>query len=148
MHQEYFEQEEYRDWYDEMSPRLLTMDDVLRFQVGSPMVISPHPDSLGRSLGAGDESTHNIDHWREVLANDFFFLHVTTRGAVEDVVDRMRKIGFTGIGVYTDTVYNGRPHPMFHGDVRPDRKMGAPATWGRVKGKYTSLMAAIQSLEN
>jgi len=37
---------------------------------------------------------------------------------------------------------------MFHSDVRPTEDMGDPATWGRVDGKYTSLMAAIQSLKN
>lgn len=145
---QHFEAEEFRDWSDDMSTRLVTMMDVLRFQVGSPIVISPHPDSLGRELGPNDQSAHNIDLWGEVLASDWFVPHVTTRAAVEDIVDRMRKIGFTGIGVYTDTVYLGEPLPMFHGDVRPTEDMGAPATWGRVNGKYTSLMAAIQSLKN
>lgn len=145
---QHFTTEEFRDWSDDMSPRLVTMLDVLRFQIGSAIVISPHPDSLGRELGPNDQSAHNIDLWGEVLAADWFVPHVTTRAAVEDIVDRMRKIGFTGIGVYTDTVYLGKPLPMFHSDVRPTEDMGAPATWGRVDGKYTSLMAAIQSLKN
>ena len=142
-----FSTDEFREWADDMSPRLVTMMDILRFQVGSPVIISPHPDSLGRELGSASQSAHNIDHWGEVLAADWFIPHVTTRGAVEGVVDTMRKIGFTGIGVYTDTVYGGKPLPMFHGDVRPNRKMGAPAEWGRVNGKYTSLIAAIQSVK-
>lgn len=145
---EHFQSEEFRSWSDDMSPRLVTLLDVLRFQIGSAVHISPHPDSLGRELGRGDMSEHNIDEWGEVLAADFFVPHVETRAAVEDVVDRMRKLGFTGIGVYTDTTYQGRAMPMFHGGVRPTRNMGDPATWGRVNGKYTSLMAAIQSLEN
>jgi len=36
---------------------------------------------------------------------------------------------------------------MFHLGVRPNELMGSPATWGRVNGEYTSLMAAIQSLK-
>lgn len=165
MHLEHYEKEEFRDWADDMSPRLTTMMDVLRHMIGSAIIISPHPDSLGRELGSGDGSAHNIDLWGEVLAADWFIPHVTTRGAVEDVVNTMRKIGFTGIGVYTDTVYLGKPLTMFHGDVRPTRKMGDPATWGRVwdrdengkvrldengepESKYTSLMAAIQSVES
>ena len=144
---QHFSTDEFREWADDVSPRLVTMMDILRFQVGSPVIISPHPDSLGRELGRSDLSAHNIDHWGEVLAADWFIPHVTTRGAVEGVVDTMRKIGFTGIGVYTDTVYNGNPLPMFHGDVRPTESMGSPATWGRVKGKYTSLIAAIQDVK-
>lgn len=143
-----FSPDEFRQWSDDMSPRLVTLMDVLRFRIGSPIVISPHPDSLGRELGRNAESAHNIDHWGEVLAADFFVPHITTRGAAEDVIRAMESLGFTGIGLYTDTVYGGEPLPMFHGDVRPTRDMGAPATWGRVNRKYTSLMAAIQSLEN
>jgi hypothetical protein len=143
---EHFTPEEFRDWSDDMSPRLVTMIDVLRHMIGSAIVISPHPDSLGRELGRNSESAHNIDLWGEVLAADWFIPHVTTRGAVEGVADTMRKIGFTGIGVYTDTVYGGKPLPMFHGDVRPNRKMGAPAEWGRVAGRYTTITEALHAL--
>jgi len=30
---QYFSQEEFRDWADDMSPRLVTMLDVLRFRI-------------------------------------------------------------------------------------------------------------------
>jgi hypothetical protein len=157
MRTENFNAEEFRDWADEMSPRLLTMFDVLRYQLGRRVIISPHPYSLGRNLGRDDMSAHNIDHWGEVLAGDFFVDGVTHREAVEDVARKMKLIGFTGIGVYSDTHYIDGLHPMFHGDVRPNEKMGDPATWGRVfdggtdingnpTSEYTSLMAAIQSV--
>lgn len=145
---QHFTSDEFREWADDMSPRLVTLLDVLRFRIGSPIVISPNPDSLGRELGQHDESAHNIDYWGEVLAADFFVPHVSTRGAVEDVLHNMEQLGFTGIGLYTDTQYHGRPLPMVHGDVRPNRDMGQPAIWGRIRGEYTSLMAALQSLEN
>ena len=143
---QHFSSEEFRDWPDDMSPRLVTMLDILRYQTGSPIVISPHPDSLGRELAIHEESAHNITRWGEVLAADFFVPHISTRGAVEGLVYAMRNIGFTGIGVYTDTVYSGEPLTMFHGDVRPTRDMGAPAEWGRVNGQYVSVMKAIQSV--
>jgi len=147
MNTEYFSTEEFREWSDEMSPRLVTMLDVLRYQLGRAIIISPHPDSLGRNLGRDDMSAHNIDHWGEVIGGDFFVDGVIHREAVEDVAHKMKMIGFTGIGVYSDTHYLDGPHPMFHGDVRPNENMGSPATWGRVEGKYTSLMAAIQSVK-
>lgn len=144
---QHFEAEEFRSWSDDMSSRLITMMDVLRFMCGHPIEVSDHEDSLGRELGPNQQSAHNIDHWAEVLAMDGFVSGVYYREQAEGIVDLARKIGFTGIGVYTDTRNNRGEHQvMFHFDVRPTEDMGSPATWGRVAGKYTSLMAAIQSL--
>lgn len=147
MNARHFTTGEFRDWSDDMSPRLVTMMDVLRFMCGHRIDISAHPDALGRELGWDSQSAHNIDVWGEVLAADFFVSGVHYREQAEGIVDLMRKIGFTGIGVYTDTRNNrGAEQVMFHGDVRPTADMGAPATWGRVKGEYCSVIKAIQSL--
>jgi len=144
---EHFSAEEFREWADDVSPRLVTMMDILRFQVGSPVIISPHPDSLGRELGSASQSAHNIDYWGEVLAVDFFVSGVYYREQAESVVDHMRRLGFTGIGVYTGTRNNqGEPQVMFHGDVRPTRDMGDPAEWGRINGVMTTLYKALQSV--
>lgn len=147
MNAQHFAFEEFRDWADDMSPRLVTMLDVLRFMCGHPIEISGSDMALGRELGFSNESAHNIDRWGEVLAADVFVSGVYKREQVEGIVDLARKIGFTGIGVYSDTTNNyGEEQPMFHFDVRPTEDMGSPATWGRVKGKYTTLMSAIQSI--
>ena len=144
---QHFKPEEFREWAGDMSPRLVTMMDVLRFMCGRPISISASPHALGRKLGRNSQSAHNVDLWGEVLAADFFVSGVHYREQAEGIVDTMRKIGFTGIGVYTDTRNNrGAGQVMFHGDVRPTAKMGAPATWGRVNRKYCSLIKAIQSL--
>lgn len=161
---QHFKSEEFRDWSDDMSPRLVTVMDVLRFMCGHRIDISNSRHALGRELGRDSQSTHNVDVWGEVLACDFFVSGVHYREQAEAIVDTMRKIGFTGIGVYTDTRNNqGVEQVMFHGDVRPTAKMGTPATWGRVwdrdkdgvikldaKGKkmrkYTTLVVALQSL--
>lgn len=82
------------------------MMDVLRFMCGHPIEISLSPYALGRRLGQGSQSAHNIDVWGEVLACDFFVSGVHYREQAEGVVDLMRKIGFTGIGVYTNTRNN------------------------------------------
>ena len=145
---QYFTQEEFRAWADDMSPRLVTMLDILRFRLGSPIAVSGSEYALGRNLGRGKMSEHNIDEWGEVLAVDCFISGVYNRAQVEAVVYEATGIGFTGIGVYSDTRNNqGQEQVMFHLGVRPNELMGSPATWGRISGKYTSLIAAVQSLE-
>ena len=145
---QYFSQEEFREWSDDMSARLVTMLDVLRFKLGSPIAESASEYALGRNLGVGKMSEHNIDEWGEVLAVDCFVSGVYNRAQAEAVVYEAEGIGFTGIGVYSDTHNNqGDDQVMFHLGVRPNELMGSPATWGRVKGEYTTLIAAIQSLK-
>ena len=143
-----FSQEEFREWSDDMSPRLVTMLDVLRFKLGSPIEISLSEYALGRNLGRNELSEHNIDEWGEVLAVDCFVSGVYNRAQAEAVAHEATAIGFTGIGVYSDTRNNqGQEQVMFHLGVRPNEDMGSPATWGRISGKYTSLIAAVQSLK-
>ena len=145
---QHFDAEEFREWSDDMSARLITMLDVLRFRLGSPIEISLSEYALGRELGRGKMSEHNIDHWGEVLAVDCFISGIYNRAQAEAVVYEAEGIGFTGIGVYSDTRNNqGDDQVMFHLGVRPNEDMGSPATWGRISGKYTSLIAAVQSLK-
>ena len=145
---QHFTQEEFREWSDDMSARLVTMLDVLRFKLGSPIGISASEYALGREIGRNELSEHNIDHWGEVLAADCFISGIYNRAQSEAVVYEATSIGFTGIGVYSDTHNNkGEEQVMFHLGVRPNELMGSPATWGRVDGEYTSLMAAIQSIK-
>ena len=145
---QYFTQEEFRDWAEDMSARLVTMLDVLRFRLGSAIEISASEYALGRNLGVGKMSEHNVDEWGEVLAVDCFISGVYSRQQAEGVVHEAIAIGFTGIGVYSDTRNNqGQEQVMFHLGVRPNELMGSPATWGRVNHDYTTLMAAIQSLK-
>jgi len=144
---QHFSQEEFRDWAEEMSPRLVTMLDVLRFRLGSPIEVSGSEYALGRELGRGKMSEHNIDEWGEVLAVDCFVHGVYSRAQAEAVAYEAKAIGFTGIGVYSDTHNNsGEDQVMFHLGVRPNELMGSPATWGRVDHNFTSMIAAIQSL--
>jgi len=141
-----FEPKEFREWHSLMSIRLLTMMDILRFTLGKTIVISPHKDALGRRMGPTELSSHNIDVHGEVLAADFFCPWIKSQDEVRHVFNRMRELGFTGIGVYADTQFNGKFCPMFHGDVRTTHKMVSPATWGRVNGvKGKSINEAIGS---
>ena len=145
---QHFSQEEFREWSEDMSPRLVTMLDVLRFKLGSPIEISASEYALGRELGRGKMSEHNVDHWGEVLAADCFISGIYNRAQSEAVVYEATSIGFTGIGVYSDTHNNkGEEQVMFHLGVRPNELMGSPATWGRVDHDFTTMIAAIQSIK-
>ena len=145
---QHFQSKEFREWADDMSARLVTMLDVLRFKLGSPIEISLSEYALGRNLGRGKMSEHNVDEWGEVLAVDCFISGIYNRAQAEEVAREAKAIGFTGIGVYSDTHNNyGEDQVMFHLGVRPNELMGSPATWGRVDHDYTSLMAAIQSIK-
>ena len=145
---QHFEAEEFREWSEDMSARLVTMLDVLRFKLGSPIAVSASEYALGRNLGRNELSEHNVDEWGEVLAVDCFISGVYNRIQAEAVAHEAEAIGFTGIGVYSDTHNNqGQEQVMFHLGVRPNEDMGSPATWGRISGKYTSLIAAVQSLK-
>jgi len=82
---QHFDQEEFRDWAEDMSPRLVTMLDVLRFRLGSAIEISGSDYALGRELGRGKMSEHNVDEWGEVLAVDCFISGVYSRAQAEAV---------------------------------------------------------------
>jgi len=82
---QHFDQEEFRDWAEDMSPRLVTMLDVLRFLLGSPIEVSGSEYAIGRNLGRGKMSEHNVDEWGEVLAVDCFVRGVYNRAQAEAV---------------------------------------------------------------
>lgn len=144
---QYFKSEEFGDWAEKMSPRLITMLDILRYRLAAPIVISSNPYSLGRKLGPISLSEHNVDKWGEVLAADVFVSGVYFKHQAQRVVIEATSIGFTGIGLYSDTINNyGEPQPMFHLGVRPTKDMGQPATWGRCDRIYVSQATALLSL--
>lgn len=147
MHLENFKEGEFREWWYQMSPRLLTMLDLLRYRLGSAIDISKADEALGRELGPDKQSEHNVDLWGEVLAVDCFVSGVYFRAQAEAVVDEAKKLGFTGIGVYPGWKNNkGEQQVGFHLGVRPTRKMGNPSLWGYIGKKEVSLMNAIQKI--
>ena len=80
---QHFSAEEFREWSDDMSARLITMLDVLRFKLGSPIAVSASEYALGRN----ELSEHNIDEWGEVLAVDCFISGVYNRALI---INRMQ----------------------------------------------------------
>lgn len=143
----YFSPGEFGGWFEQMAPELLRKLDRFREQWGGRVVVSPVAGGVGRHLGEGDQSQHNVDQWGEVRAVDFFpqvrdlagrWRYINSAAEIRRAYEVARAVGFTGIGVYTDTA----PGYMVHGDVRPDREPGDPATWARVSGEYRGVSFA------
>ena len=131
----FFKPEEFREWFPYMCPVLLeTLDDFRRLW-GKPITISPHADALGRKLPITEKTMHNINLWGDVKAVDFFPKGMETKEDMQRAFGIAKKVGFTGIGLYTDT----KPSNMMHCDVRPDRTPANPATWARVNGIYVGI---------
>jgi hypothetical protein len=137
----YFRPKEFNGWFDQMNPTLLIKIDEFRAQWGGPVRVSPAAGGQGRNLGADDTSQHNVDRWGQVNAIDVFPMVPTGAGGYgymktqpdRDRAQRVaRSVGFTGIGLYTDT----RPGNMLHLDVRAGARV---ATWSRVNGSYQSI---------
>jgi hypothetical protein len=141
----FFKPVEFRSWWGKVSPELLFRMDCLRGVLGRVVSISKASGSIGRLEG---DSQHNLNLCGEVRALDFFVAGLTSVSDVQHVVNAMLLCGFTGVGVYTDTRNNdGERAVMFHGDVRPDRGVNNPSTWGRVNGEYVTLERAIRDSE-
>lgn len=137
----YFVESEFNGYYSTLSNDLKRKLDKFRAKWGEPVNISQAPGAVGRYDDSN--SQHNINKWGETRAIDVF---PTKNGQrltdIEDVqraVNIAIDVGFTGIGVYTDT-YNGA---MLHLDVRD----GDLATWGRINGEYVGIDSAIDDVK-
>lgn len=149
MHLQNFKKSEFREWWPQMSPRLLTLLDVLRYRLNVPITISASPQALGRNLGPDAQTAHNVDKWGAVLAVDCFVAGVDDQPAANFVLKTAIELGFTGIGFYPDWTNNqDQIQSGWHFDVRPNRKMGSPATWGKVNGEWCSIEHAILTLKD
>jgi hypothetical protein len=135
----YFTPQEFGGWYEKMSPDLLKKLDEFRHQWGFPIQVSPHQDAVGREHPTSN-SQHNIMKWGEVRAVDVFPKN-SLGGYINSAAERKRaydiakRVGFTGIGLYTDT----SPGHMVHLDVRE----GSLAKWSRIAGQYKGIDEAL-----
>lgn len=132
----YFSPEEFGPWWPQMSRDLLFKLDEFRHRWGAPVIISPAEGSLGRHQGHVGESQHNVDAWGEVRAVDVFpkvnGRYMTRAADRRRAYEIAQEVGFTGIGLYTDTT----PGNMLHVDVRPGNRV---AKWSRVGGDYLDI---------
>ena len=149
MHLQNFKNSEFREWHDQMSPRLTTMLDILWHQTGLEIEISGHHHALGRNMGPDAKTCHNVDKWGWVLAVDCFVGKNTTYRDAKMIFNVAKSIGFTGIGIYPFWTNNqGHRQCGFHFDVRPDRQMGDPAQWGKIGEGWVSAEEALRQLVN
>lgn len=139
----YFKPTEFGLWYPLMSNELLQKLDAFRAAWGYPVIVSTAHGAIGRE-GDGDSSQHNVTKWGEVRAIDVFPTlgsgkYITTPAERDRAYQIAKQVGFTGIGLYTDT----KPGNMLHVDVRKDKVPGSPATWSRIGGQYRSIGEVI-----
>lgn len=142
----YFKASEFGVWLPFMSNELLLKLDEFREQWGAPVEISGAVGGIGRK-SLDSHSQHNVLKWGEVRAIDLFpkvEIADGIYGYIDNGEDLRRaqqiavQVGFTGIGVYTDT----QPGYMLHVDVREDREFGDVALWSRIDGDYLGIEQA------
>lgn len=128
----YFSPSEFQGQYDLMDKNLLLKLDEFRHRWGKPVMISPVKGAVARFNGADDTSQHNADRHGHTNAVDVFPSGMNSEATRRRAFEIAKSVGFTGIGLYTDT----KPSNMLHLDVRDGRVAGFPATWSRVNRKY------------
>jgi hypothetical protein len=121
----YFDRSEFGLWWPLMSVDVLTKLDAFREAWGAPVMVSPAIGGLGREDNSG--SMHNVLKWGEVRAIDVFPRGMDTLADRRRAYQIAKNVGFTGIGLYTDT----KPSNMLHLDNRDE-----PEYWTRVEGEY------------
>lgn len=140
---DHFDPEEFGEWWPLMCEDWLLKLDRFRDRWGAPVLVSKAIGALGRH--AGDALTmHNVDRWYVVRAGDIFpkvpdgsggFRFMCSEGERRRAYIIAKEVGFTGIGIYTDT----NPGNMLH----VDNRAGRLATWSRVKGEYLGISEVL-----
>ncbi|WP_444884863.1 hypothetical protein [Microbulbifer sp. PSTR4-B] len=139
----HFSRDEFGIWYPLMSADLLQRLDRFRTEWGGRVIVSKAEGGIGREDDSN--SQHNVTRWGEVLAIDVFpqvqdvqgnWHYLNSPEQLERAYQVARSVGFTGIGLYTDT----QPGHMVHLDVRPGDHI---ATWSRIAGEYRGISEAL-----
>lgn len=107
-------------------PKLLIALDYLRDFIGYPIMPSPVSGALARFNGS--KTSRHYAQGRLSTACDIFI----NADSFESYSKILQSGLFKGIGCYFDTKYGGKPHTMFHLDLRPK-----PLIWYRNLGSYT-----------
>lgn len=102
---------------ERMEPELLHAVFELRKRCGASMIPSPLYDAHVRTTGTSRHSTQGGKRLSD--ATDIF---VTSWPGVWKAWNEALKLPFGGIGLYADTQL-GKPMPMLHLDMRPERVM-------------------------
>jgi hypothetical protein len=130
----YFTPAEFGPLYTFINNDLLVKLDQFRELWGRPVVVSPVDGGVGRHDDS--KSQHNINLFGETRAIDVFPSGMNDIGERQRALRLAKQVGFTGIGLYTDT----RPSNMLHVDVRQSPTL---ATWARVGGNYVAIERVV-----
>lgn len=117
---------------EKMAPAFLYRLDGYRADLGYPVYPSPLAGGWVRTDGS-TTSRHFIGKngsGRQSDAGDVFPDCDIWYAFITAV-----RCGFTGIGIYFDTQYDGKPKPMLHLDTRP----GGLVVWTRIDGVYETI---------
>ncbi len=141
---EFFSPVEFGIWWPMMNNDLLVKLDEFRRRWGAPVEISNAQGALGRH-GGESKSQHNVDRYGRVNAVDVFpkvddgsggYRYIQTALERQRAYQIAQDVGFTGIGLYTDTV----PGNMLHLDVRSTEQV---ATWSRINDEYFGINSVL-----
>lgn len=118
---------------EKIEPGFIYALEFFRVQLGC--IVNPSPLVGGWIREGGSEtSRHYVGNGRKSDAGDVFCDCDPFHALIVAI-----RCGFTGIGLYFDTKYDGKPHWMLHLDKRPTSN-GNPVIWVRDKsGKYTTI---------
>lgn len=131
----YFDPKEFGAWYTFINNDLLIKLDAFREKWGRPVIVSQASGAIGRHAGDSG-SQHNIDLLGETRAIDVFPQGMDNLSERRRALEVAKSVGFTGIGIYTDT----KPSNLLHVDVRKTDKV---ALWARVGGEYVSITQVV-----
>lgn len=130
----YFTPDEFGTFYTFINNDLLIKLDKFRELWGKPVIVSGAEGGVGRHDDSN--SQHNIDLLGETRAIDVFPQGMDNISERQRALAIAKQVGFTGIGLYTDT----KPSNLLHVDVRKTEKV---ALWARVGGEYVSITQVV-----
>lgn len=105
---------------EHLDPALIGQLDELRQRLGRPIYPSPLAGAWARFDGSTTSRHYAVGRLSD--AGDIF-----PAGDVREAWLIAQDLPFGGIGIYFDTLYQNRPWPMLHLDLRPNRVL-----WARV----------------
>lgn len=134
------------DWLPQIDVNLLIALNILRTEVGHPIMISPAAGSIGRPNGrkASDHYCNSVEgiKVRALDVMPYTIAHHTKRPLNREQAFRFAMTavasGINAIGIYPQW----KPFAGFHLGVREQTNV---STWGRVSDRYTSFIDGLDT---
>lgn len=140
------------NWLTLIDVELLKALNIIRTEVGHPIMISPAAGSIGRPSGpSGSDHYCNLEEGIFVRAIDVMpYVWILPSLVSSDkralTREEAHRFGMTAVkwGINAIGIYPGwKPFPGFHLGIREQERLN---TWGRVKESYTSFLEALDTL--